>query len=73
MLRRDHRPAGILVPVGVGRKLLGVVFRLEHEGHAEIPAPPVELDLVVAPARLGSGAQRHPAGLQHHRLEIDRA
>jgi Pyridine nucleotide-disulphide oxidoreductase len=71
-LGRNHHPAGVLVPVGVGRDLLGVVLRLQHQRHAEMLAPTVELDLVVVPARLGPGTQRHAPRPRHDLLKIER-
>ena len=70
LLRRDHHPASVLVPIGVGRHLLRVVLGLQHQRHAEMRAPAVELDLVVAPARTWPCPQRHAAGLRHHGLEV---
>src|SRR5258708_9741871 len=71
LLRRDHHPARRLVPAR-GLAVLRIVLRHQVERHAEILAPAIELERVVAAARLGPRAQRYAAGAPHDVLEIER-
>src|SRR3954465_5600087 len=71
LLRGDHHPARRLVPAG-WTAVLRVVLRREVERHAEILAPALELERVIAAPRLGPRAQRNAAGARHDRLEVER-
>src|SRR4051794_10397744 len=71
LLRGDHHPALRLVPAG-WIAILRVVLRREVERHAEILAPALELERVIAPPRLGPRAQRNAPGARNDRLEVER-
>src|SRR5689334_24278020 len=71
LLCGDYHPAGRLVPAR-RMAVLRVILRHEIERHAEVLAPAVELERVIAAPGLGPRAQRNAAGARHDRLEVER-